>query len=398
MAMNKWKSLDPMELVKLQKLRRQMIAAAPATPLPKTYAVNELAKAMHPHRQYMTVTAIREWDKNCKTFELRPNPAKGTEKCAIFNAGQHVSVYLDIDGIKLTRAYSLCSSPKQSLEGKYQITVKYVQDGLVSRYILDNWRVGTEVELSGPDGQFDYQPLRDAPTVVGIAGGSGITPFMSLAAAIAEGTEDFDLTILYGSRTAEGIIFKDELDALAAKCAKLKVVNVLSDEEKEGYEHGFVTAELIKKYAPESAYSVFLCGPNQMYDFVDQELKKLALERKYIRHDLKGEVYNPSRRPDYPKDAPDAVSITVSISGETTTFTGSANDSLLQSLERHGIAAPSHCRSGECGWCRSYLKSGKVYIPPEKDGRRMADSKYGFIHPCCTFPLSDIELEVPPAK
>lgn len=59
---------------------------------------------------------------------------------------------------------------------------------------------------------------------------------------------------------------------------------------------------------------------------------------------------------------------------------------------------PSRCRSGECGWCHSRLISGKVYIPKALDGRRLADEKYGYIHPCCTFPISDIAIEVPAAK
>lgn len=167
---------------------------------------------------------------------------------------------------------------------------------------------------------------------------------------------------------------------------------------EHGYEHGFVTAELIKKYTPEGPYSVFLCGPQQMYRFVDKELEKLGLERKYIRHELFGEFHDPKQKADYPSGAPDTVRIAVTVRGETRTVTGSANDSILQTLERSGIAVPSRCRSGECGWCHSRLISGKVYIPKALDGRRLADEKYGYIHPCCTFPLSDIAIEVPAAK
>ena len=70
------------------------------------------------------------------------------------------------------------------------------------------------------------------------------------------------------------------------------------------------------------------------------------------------------------------------------------DESLLVAVERAGIAAPSRCRSGECGWCRSRLVSGEVYIPEKTDGRRAADIDYNYIHPCSTFPLSDVVLEV----
>ena len=64
-------------------------------------------------------------------------------------------------------------------------------------------------------------------------------------------------------------------------------------------------------------------------------------------------------------------------------------------LERAGITAPSRCRSGECSWCRSKLVSGEVFVPEKTDGRRRADIEFGYIHPCASFPMSDIVLDVP---
>lgn len=91
----------------------------------------------------------------------------------------------------------------------------------------------------------------------------------------------------------------------------------------------------------------------------------------------------------------ETVEVTVIKEGEEKTVTGSTDDSLLQILEKNGIAAPSHCRSGECGWCHSRLVSGEVYAPTSVDGRREADKKFGFIHPCVSFPLTDLTIEVP---
>lgn len=143
---------------------------------------------------------------------------------------------------------------------------------------------------------------------------------------------------------------------------------------------------------------MFVCGPQAMYRFVDVEIEKLGLERKYVRHELFGEVHNPGEMDDYPGGAPDTVKITVSIRDETRTIDGSANDSILQTLEKHDITVPTSCRSGECGFCHSVLVSGKVYVPKAVDGRRKADLKFGGIHPCVTFPLSDVEIIVPAAK
>ncbi len=391
-------TLDPMKFMQLVPQRQAVIEAAEAKPLPASDASKAIACALHPARQHLRIVEVIEHGRDCKSYTLAPDEDRGTGSLAYFSAGQYLTVYLDVDGMPITRAYSISSSPTEALEGAYRLTVKYVQDCLATRYILDTWQVGSEVETSGPLGNFTYSGLRDAAHVIGVAGGSGITPFASMAKAIADGAEDFSLTVLYGSRTADGILLRDELDGLAATCEKIRFVHVLSDEERTGYEHGFVTAHLISKYAPEGEYSVFLCGPQEMYRFVDKEIEKLGIRRKFVRHELFGEMHCPEREADYPGCKAERVNVTVTIRGETRTVEGSAHDTILQTLEKAGVAMPARCRSGECGWCRSLLKSGKVYVPKDTDGRRKADLKFGYIHPCCTFPLGDVEIEASAAK
>ena len=244
-------------------------------------------------------------------------------------------------------------------------------------------------------GHLYYERIRDAKKVVALAGGSGITPFMGMAYALRDGLEDFDLTILFGSRTEDAIIYKKELDEVCAACDKVHVIHVLSDEEKPGYEHGFITAELIKKYGGEE-YSIFMCGPQAMYDYLDSEIAKLGLRRKFVRRELFGAIKNPWDQPDYPAEfRGKTFRMKVIQCGTEYTVPVSADEPLLVAAERAGIAAPSRCRSGECGWCRSKLISGSVYVPEKTDGRRGADIEFNYIHPCSSFALSDIVLEVP---
>ncbi len=361
-----------------------------------------IAKALHPKRQYLKIAEIIERAADCRSFVLVPDEEKGTKQLAYFGAGKYLTVFEAVEGMPITRAYSISSSPKDALKGKYVLTIKLVEGGLMSQYIFDTWTVGRSVEVSAPAGNFEYQELRDAKKVICIAGGSGITPFVSMANAIADGDEDFELTLLYGSRNAESILFREELDALSKKCEKIKVVHVLSDEnakEAEGFEKGFITAELIEKYAPSNEkYSIFLCGPQQMYAFVDKELEKLGLERKYIRHEMFGEFHNPATQADYPEGIDEKVKISVTIQDKTYEIEGSSNDSVLHILEKNKIAAPARCRSGECGFCHSHLISGKVYVPKALEYRRLADYKFDCFHPCCSFPLTDLEINVPAAK
>ena len=392
-----WK-LNPMDFTKMTPARQEKIAQAPAKPMPspQSYKPNQIASALHPKAQYLKVAKIVERGADVKSYYLEPDPQRGTESLAWFSAGQYLSVSLDVDGKKLTRPYSLASSPREALNGQYMLTVKRVGGGLASGYILDNWSVGTPVTVSEPLGVFTYEPLRDAKTVIGVAGGSGITPFRSLARAIMDGDEDAELILLYGSRTLDDAIFQEEFQALEAACPKFKLVNVLSDEERDGCEHGFITAQLIQKYAPAGDYSVFLCGPQAMYRFVDKEIQSLGLRKKFIRHELFGEYFGPEKEDDYPAQVASSYQVAVRIAGTEQTITAPSGQSLLRSLEANGIAAPAHCRSGECGWCHSRLVSGQVYVPKEVDGRREADLIYGYIHPCCSFPLSDLVIEVPP--
>ena len=378
------------------KLREQKIAEASDELPTSIFNANVLAKKLHPNVQYAVVTTITDHG-DAKSYTLTPDAEKGVKSLAYFRAGQYVSIALDIGDAKLNKPYTIRSCPKDALKGTYTITVKRTAKGFASDYILDNWTVGTKVKLSAPLGEFYHQELRDAKQVVALAGGSGITPFYSMAAAIADGTEDFHLTILYGSRTKNSILLGAELDAIAAASGgKVKVVNVLSDEEAEGCEKGFITAELIKKYAPEGDYSVYLCGPKAMYGFMARELPKLGLKDRRIRKELPGEYGDPTGDEKYPKDAAGKTyTITVLIRGQSQTVQCRADQTLLDALEKAGIRAPSHCRSGECGWCHSRLVSGDVYIPEDNDGRRLADKKFGWVHPCCSYPLSDVTLDVP---
>lgn len=373
--------------------KNRIIKATPSKEISAVFKINEHAKALHPEYQKMTISKIVSHDgAGAKSFFLT------ADKAAYFRAGQYLSVSLKIGDSVLTRPYSISSSPKMSKDGTYAITVRKTPNGFASDYILDNWKEGDEVTVSEPLGNFYYEDLRDAEDVIAIAGGSGITPFLSMAYAIRDGAEDFNLTILFGSRTEDSILFKDELDSIAAQCDKVKIVHVLSEEEKNGYEHGFINADIISKYAPKGKdYSVFMCGPEGMYRFAEGELAKLGLDRKHIRRELLGVTKKIWEKDGYPAECKGKTfSATIRVADEEKTIPVLADEPLLAAIERAGIAAPSRCRSGECGWCRSKLISGEVYVPSDNDeDRRASDKQNGYIHPCATFALSDVVLEVP---
>ena len=386
-------ALDMLKFKNMAKVREKAIQAAPANEITADFAINNKAKALHPDYQELVVDKVIEHDgAGAKTFLMR---SKDGGPLAYFRAGQYLSLKLNIGESAVTRPYSISSSPKDALKGVVSVTVRSNPGGFAAGYMLDGFKEGDEVLSSGPQGSFYYEELRDPKNIVALAGGSGITPFLSMAQAIADGTEDFDLTILFGSRTKEQILFREELEYIAEKCDRVHVVHVLSDEEAEGFEHGFITADLIRKYAKEP-YSVFVCGPEAMYKFVKGELDKLGLPKKNIRCEMLGVTKKIADAEGFPAEAKGKeFNITVRQATREYSIKASAEEPILVAVERAGITAPSRCRSGECGWCRSKVLSGTYFAPAENENRRYADVQWNYIHPCAAFPTSDMVIEVP---
>jgi len=385
-------ALDMLKFKNMGKVREQAIQAAPANEIKGTYKINENAKALHPdHLDLEVVEIIDHKDAHAKSFIFKEHNGK---VIPFFRAGQYLSLKVKIGDSFITRPYSISSGPSWTKEGKIAVTIQDVKDGFAAPWFLQNVKVGDVIESSAPEGNFVYEEIRDAKDVVALAGGSGITPFLSMAYAINSGAEHFNLTILFGSRDEKSIILKEELDKVVSD--KVKVVYVLSEEEKQGYEHGFITAELIKKYAPADDYTVFACGPEAMYKFLDTELPKLGLPNRRIRKEIRGVTKNVSELPDYPKQAAGKVfNIKVVQGANTYEIKAKAEEPVLVAIERAGIVAPSKCRGGECGWCRSKLVSGTIFAPKANEFRRWADMQANYIHPCSTFATSDLVIEVP---
>jgi len=362
--------------------------------------INQTAKQLHPTRQNLVVSQVRQETPTTRTFRLTADSVSGTSSLAPFRAGQYLSLKLELDGSTITRPYSISSAPFEAAgaDGYYEITIRKNEDGFLTPRIWENWSAGTRIVSSEPTGLFYHEPLRDGRKLVGLAGGSGIAPFCSMAKEIVLGSMDASLLLLYGSVSREDIVFCDILSGLENEAPeKIRTVHVLSSgENAEGFEQGFITADLIRKTADVENSTFFICGPQAMYDFVFKELAQLNLPQRRIRSEVYGSTVHIEQAPGYPREVVgQTFNLKVHIGGVTADITAAAGESLLVAMERAGLAPPSSCRSGECGWCHSRLVSGEVYVHPERDGRRAADKKYGWIHPCSSYPLTDLEISVP---
>ena len=369
-----------MDLLRFKKLvpnRRKMLENGSPASLPKSYRVNDTAKILHPGYQGAKLVAIAQNTADTKTYTFE------TERPLYFRAGQYLTLGCKVGKSEVSRPYAISSSPKEALSCRVSLTVK--KCGFFSGYLFDGAAVGDSFVLGDPSGEFCYEPVKDADHVVAIAGGSGITPFYSMAQAVADGTNRHKLTIFYGARTESDLIFKKELDTLVSD--KVKVVYVLSDEKKEGYESGFIGAELLQKYV-SGDYTVMMCGPQAMYAFADKELASLGLPLRRIKKEANCVGLRDAEAKSY--------TLTVHIGFDTYTVPADARETILTALERAGLKVPSKCRAGGCGFCHSKLVSGSFSIAGQ-DKRRLADAKFGYIHPCCSYPDSDMELIVPKA-
>ena len=351
-------------------------------------------KAMHLHPQSLNVIVkeiIPRYD--AKEYVLS---SLDSSPLPYFKAGSYISIKTRIGDSFTSRPYSICSSPKKALNGSYSVMIEDYRDGFVAPYLYKNLKVGDELQISSPMGTFYYEPIRDKKTIVALAGGSGVTPFISMAEAIRDGIEDFNLILIYGSRTIDSIYFKDELDQIQKETDKVKVIHVLSDEKADGYEYGFINSDIIRKHASSNEYSIFACGPGSFYSFMKKDIKKLNLPSRLIRFEMEAVKRDLTSDPKYPRECKDRIYKAIIKQGNkefTTDIRG--DEPILSSLERAGIKTQSACRSGVCGFCRTRVVDGLTYNPELNENRRKGDVILGYIHPCASFALSDIVLEIP---
>lgn len=305
-----------------------------------------------------------------------------------FEAGQYINVFCEIDGVRTSRPYSLSSSAVQ--RGYYEITVAAVDGGFVSGYLLNELKVGDKLEANGPSGVFCYQPVFHSKNSVFLGGGSGITPFVSMIRTILESGEDRNVTLLYGSRTEELAMCHNELSKMAKDHTNFHYSLILSDEEKDGLEHGFIDAERIKSHVPDvNDCTYYICGPSIMMEFCQKALKELNIPQRAIRREVFGTRRDVWNEPGWPAELTGEEVFKVKVNDEV--IEAKSSESLLTALERSGVRVNVCCRSGECSLCRVQLVLGKVFTA-KGTLLRYADELFGYIHSCKAYPISDLEI------
>ncbi len=349
--------------------------------------VRRVVDRLHPRRMRLRVAEIAKETSTTKTLRLERTDGS----LPPFRPGQYVNLFVDADGVLTSRPYSISSPPGSAL---LELTVRDKPGGFVAPYLLNEVQVGDVLESTGPAGHFYHEPLIDGDDLVFLAGGSGITPFMSIIRDAVQHDRRLKMHLLYGSRVPEDVIYGEEVAELARCHANLSYSLVISEPPPDhGGLSGLLDARLIREQIGTiTGRTFYICGPNIMVDFCLAALDELGVPRHKIRRELYGPPADVTQEPGWPEGLAADTLFSVEVEGRST-IRAPAGEPLLNSLERYGLVVPAVCRSGECSACRVRLLAGQVYMP-EHTGLRESDRAHGYIHSCVAYPLQDLQVSL----
>lgn len=340
---------------------------------------------IHAEKLDLKVVEMFEPTKDSKTIRL----VSKNGYLPPFQAGQYVNIFTNIEGIRTSRPYSISSSPRQ--RGYYEITVAKIPTGFVSDYFIDRVKVGDEFEANGPAGTFHFNPVFHYDRSVFLAGGSGITPFISMITEILETGINREVHLLYGCRDEDVAIFHKELTNMSKIHKNFHYSLVVSDKDT-GFtgRQGFIDSKCIKELVGDLNNTTFyLCGPQIMTDFCFKALEELNINGRNIRREMFGSRQDIQNEPGWPRELTGKEIYKVKVGDRV--IDARSDESLLTAIERAGIRINVCCRSGECSLCRIKLVKGNVFMP-RGVLLRYADEKFGYIHSCKAYPTSDLEI------
>lgn len=331
-------------------------------------------------------------EANSIRFEVRPE----LRETFAFKAGQHLTLKAEIGGEEVRRNYSLCTAPD---EQDWMVTVKRIAGGVFSNWVGDNLKAGDTLEVMPPHGSFTTEFAAGAKRhIVGIAGGSGITPVMSLLRTTLAEEPESEFTLLYGNRDSSSIIFLEELANLKDRyLGRLSLHHFLAEEEGDvdlfnGMLDRARCDEAIMALVgdPSGVDAWFICGPGPMMDAAEGAL----LDRNVDKERIHIERFT-ADRPSAALAAEMAqlqtraagATVAVTLDGRTRKVAFSEAN-ILDSARASGLPAPFACKAGVCATCRAKVTSGKVEMAA-RYGLTDEEVAAGYVLTCQSVPVGD---------
>lgn len=284
--------------------------------------------------------------------------------------GQYITLKHLIDGQEVRRSYSICSAPH---EGELRVAVKKVDNGKFSTYANESLKVGDELEVMTPMGNFSIKGEGKGKHYLAFAAGSGITPIYGIIKSVLTADPDATFTLIYGNKNRGTIIFKEGLEALKNKYMQRLVVHHIFTREKMDTEtfNGRINkakAQVFKNIVDYTKFSeVFICGPEDMI----MDLKSFFEEEKYDGLKVHFELF---ASPDQPRvateewiektkhvDTTKVSKVTVRLDGTSFEFDlPYGGDTILDAAMKQGADLPFACKGGVCCTCRAKVTEGEV--------------------------------------
>ncbi len=314
-----------------------------------------------------------------------------------FTPGQHLTLRAEIGGEDVRRNYSVCAAPH---EGELRVAVKRVAGGVFSAYANEVLRPGDTLEAMTPHGSFTwtFDPAQSR-AYVGFAGGSGITPVLSLLKTALEVEPGSSFTLLYGNRGSGSIMFLEELANLKNRFIdRLQIYHFLEDEAEEvelfngRLDSGKIGEVLGSLVDPAAIDVAFICGPGPMMDAAEAGLlgAGVARDRILIERFTIGTVSaaDVARARDLEQQAVDRrVQLTLEGRRRLVTFDADQRN-ILDAARAAGLPAPFACKAGVCATCRAKLTAGRVEML-RNYGLSEAEVAAGYVLTCQAVPLTD---------
>jgi ring-1,2-phenylacetyl-CoA epoxidase subunit PaaE len=315
-----------------------------------------------------------------------------------YRSGQFLTLIVPVQGKEIRRAYSLCSSP--FTDDDLAVTVKRVDKGLMSNWLPDNLKVGDTLKVMEPMGQFTTEYGKDRKRhLIMFAGGSGITPMMSIIKSILTQEPDSICSLIYCNRDIDSIIFKDELAKWETNYqGRLHVIHVLDNAPMnwQGYSGLLNHDMLIKLFEripnwgmDKSTY--LMCGPEGMMKNVETLLAQQNIPKEKIFKEsfVQGTIDKDKKQDAQPASGElKAREVTIRYDGQEYKIMVEPNRAILETALDQGIDLPYSCQSGLCTACRGKAVSGKVKLD-EEEGLSQAERDEGYVLTCVGHPLTD---------
>ncbi len=313
-----------------------------------------------------------------------------------FRAGQHLTLRTFIGGEEVRRNYSLCTAPH---EGALKVAVKRIAGGAFSNWVAHELKAGDRLDVMPPHGSFTvhFDPAATRHYVA-FAGGSGITPIMSLARTALAVEPGSRFTLFYGNRDASSIIFLDALAELKDRfLGRFELFHLLSDEEGDvDLLNGMLDREtcdrVIAAFVPEphEVAAWFICGPGPMMDAAEAALIEAKVEHARI-HIERFTAGRPSEalaaQMAQLQEAATGLALHVTIDGRTRriAFKGS---NILDAARASGLPAPFACKAGVCATCRARVTAGEVSMAA-RYGLSDEEIAAGYVLTCQSVPKGE---------